>query len=69
MTPNDLNRPLSDVFGKSMNKIRLRPLYIEWASPCLEARPDFESYLKKFKKKGISTLAQFIEVFGKNHDP
>ena len=66
LTTADLDKPLSKVFGKSMDQLRLEPLYIEWATPCLRLRPDNpDVYLSEFNKTRISTLAQFIKVFGK----
>jgi hypothetical protein len=65
LKPADLFGPLSGAFPHSGEDVRLRPLYYEWAAPCLEQRPDEDVYLKRFNSKPISTLADFIKEFGK----
>jgi hypothetical protein len=65
LTPAKLFAPLSEVLAPGGEPISLRPLFYEWAVPCLETRPPEDTYLTRFNTKNIHTLAGFIKEFGK----
>ena len=66
LKPADLDQPLRTVFGGFDNPL-ISPLWVDWAAPCLESRPDLGDYLTTVYNPDlpVNTLRDFVKVFGR----